>query len=120
MSTTPNSRAIVLLGHGSRGTVAARPFARMRAWLGAVSGVRCEDAYLELSPPTLEDVVDRLAGQGIGEITLLLVFLVEGHQFGMTSPRRLRPAKGRIRMCSLGWRRPWILTTLFWKCSCGV
>ena len=70
---------IVLFAHGSRDAGWAAPFERLAA---RVRSERPEAlvavAYLELTPPTLEDAVAALVAQGAREITVAPVFLAPG------------------------------------------
>ncbi|SDL96270.1 sirohydrochlorin cobaltochelatase [Oryzisolibacter propanilivorax] len=73
------SHAIILLAHGSRDPLWRRPVEAVQARLQAAQPdavVRC--AYLELCPPTLHDVVQELATQGIRRIAVVPLFLGAG------------------------------------------
>lgn len=73
------SRAIVLFAHGSRDAAWARPFESLRAqMLALLPQTPVETAYLELMPPTLEQCVERLIGQGASDITVVPVFFAQG------------------------------------------
>lgn len=73
------SQALVLLAHGSRDPVWAQPFESLGAQLRLLlPQTRVELAYLELMQPTLEQCVERLAGQGAAAITVVPVFFGQG------------------------------------------
>ncbi|MBA4386622.1 MAG: cobalamin biosynthesis protein CbiX [Verrucomicrobia bacterium] len=74
-------RAVVLLLHGSRDAAWIEPFEEMRADIAArLPGVRVATACLQICPPTLDDTIGVLAGEGIGNVVVVPVFIsTRGH-----------------------------------------
>lgn len=71
--------AIILFAHGSRDPLWSKPIeaiAKAIAQQSPTSVVRC--AYLELMPPSLDTVVEALAGQGLRQIRIVPMFLGVG------------------------------------------
>ena len=70
---------IVLFAHGSRDPGWAAPFERLAAGVRERRpDARVAVAYLELTPPTLEDAVAALIADGAREIAVVPVFLAPG------------------------------------------
>ena len=70
---------IVLFAHGSRDPGWASPFERLAtAVRERRPDARVAVAYLELTPPTLEDAVAALVADGAREIAVVPVFLAPG------------------------------------------
>ena len=72
-------RGLILFAHGARAASWAAPFERLRD----ASQARLPDcavalAFLELMTPNLPDTVAAMAAQGIGDITVVPVFLGQG------------------------------------------
>ena len=89
MSTTPAS-AILLFAHGARDPSWAEPFRRITARLGRKqSDLRVELAFLEIMQPDLASAVAGLAGEGIGHITVIPLFLAQGGHLKQDLPRLL-------------------------------
>ena len=73
------SAGIVLFAHGSRDPGWAAPFERLALRVRERRpDARVAVAYLELTPPTLEDAVAMLAADGAREIAVVPVFLAPG------------------------------------------
>ena len=73
------SDAIVLFAHGSRDPGWAEPFERLAARVRAERpGARVALAYLEITPPTLEDAVAALVAEGARSVAVVPVFLAPG------------------------------------------
>jgi sirohydrochlorin cobaltochelatase len=71
--------AIILFAHGSRDPLWSKPIEAIAAAIAQHSpttAVCC--AYLELMPPSLDNVVARLAGQGLQHIRIVPMFLGVG------------------------------------------
>lgn len=85
------TRATVLLAHGSRDPAWRRPIeavaARMQE-LAPQAQVCC--AYLELTAPDLESVVDALADAGVTAISIVPLLLGVGRHARQDMPRRVR------------------------------
>jgi sirohydrochlorin cobaltochelatase len=70
---------IVLFAHGSRDPGWSAPFERLAARVRERRpGVRVAAAYLELTPPTLDEAVAALVAQGAREVAVVPVFLAPG------------------------------------------
>lgn len=73
------SKALVLFAHGARDPRWAGPFNRLKSILqGRMPDAVVELAFLELMTPSLPETVDRLANQGIADVTVVPVFLGQG------------------------------------------
>ena len=73
------SAGIVLFAHGSRDPGWAAPFERLALRVRERRpDARVAVAYLELTPPTLEDAVAALVADGAREIAVVPVFLAPG------------------------------------------
>lgn len=95
MSTNPVS-AILLFAHGARDPSWAEPFRRIAARLGhRQSGLRVELAFLEIMQPDLASAVAGLAGEGIGYITVIPLFLAQGGHLKQDLPRLLADIRSR-------------------------
>ncbi|MBI3526690.1 MAG: CbiX/SirB N-terminal domain-containing protein [Betaproteobacteria bacterium] len=89
MSQAPAS-AILLFAHGARDPSWAEPFRRIVARLRHKQpGIRVELAFLELMQPTLESAIAGLAGEGVGRITVVPLFLAQGGHLREDLPRLL-------------------------------
>ncbi len=89
MSQKP-ATAILLFAHGARDPGWAEPFRRIADRVRAAQpGVRVELAFLELMEPRLAGAVGALAGEGIGRITLVPLFLAQGGHLKEDLPRLL-------------------------------
>jgi sirohydrochlorin cobaltochelatase len=72
-------RALILFAHGARAASWAAPFERLRALCAArLPEVAVSLAFLELMEPRLPAQVAALAADGIGEVTVVPVFLGQG------------------------------------------
>ena len=79
MKETPMKRALVLFAHGARAQSWAAPFERLRDQAQArLPEVRVTLAFLELMEPRLPEAVAALAAEGVGDITVVPVFLGQG------------------------------------------
>jgi sirohydrochlorin cobaltochelatase len=87
---------IVLLAHGSRDPEWSAPFERLaqrvRSRRGA-AGVAV--AYLELSPPTLDEAIGELVGGGATEIVVAPLFLAPGGHVRRDLPRTIERLRAR-------------------------
>ncbi|KQQ88912.1 sirohydrochlorin chelatase [Massilia sp. Leaf139] len=75
----PPNKALVLFAHGARAASWAAPFERLRE----LSAARLPDcmvrlAFLELMEPRLPETVAQLVAEGVGEVTIVPVFLGQG------------------------------------------
>jgi sirohydrochlorin cobaltochelatase len=89
MSENP-ATAIVLFAHGARDPSWAEPFRRIAARLERKQpGVRVELAFLELMKPDLAAAVAGLAAAGVGQITVVPLFLAQGGHLKEDLPKLL-------------------------------
>ena len=95
------SDAIVLFAHGSRDPGWTEPFERMAARVRAERPrTRVALAYLEITPPTLEDAVAALVADGAREVAVVPVFLAPGGHVRRDLPlavERLRSRHPAVR-----------------------
>ena len=71
--------ALVLFAHGARDPRWAQPFKKLQAIAQQqLPGAVVELAFLELMEPRLPEVVDRLAADGCGRVSVVPVFLGQG------------------------------------------
>ena len=81
-------RGIVLFAHGARDPEWAQPVRRLAGLVAAAdAGARIEIAFLEHLQPPLEQAVARLVQQGIGDVTVVPVFIAEGGHLKQDLPR---------------------------------
>lgn len=74
-----SARALILFAHGARAVSWAAPFERLRDLTQArMPEVPVSLAFLELMEPRLPAEVDALVARGVGEITVVPVFLGQG------------------------------------------
>ena len=89
MSANP-ATAILLFAHGARDPSWAEPFRRIVARLRHKQpGPRVELAFLEMMQPSLASAVAGLAADGIGQITVVPLFLAQGGHLKEDLPRLL-------------------------------
>lgn len=94
MSAT--TRALVLFAHGARDPRWAEPMQRLSAAILARSpGQRVVSAFLELMEPSLQQVVDALAAEGVTDLSVLPVFWSGGGHVVRDLPGMLAEARAR-------------------------
>ena len=82
--------AVVLFAHGSREPDWARPFERLRDRVASELGREAVAlAYLEHTPPTLQQAIDGLYLRGVRRISVVPVFLAVGGHLKRDLPRLL-------------------------------
>jgi sirohydrochlorin cobaltochelatase len=83
-------KALILFAHGARDANWAAPFLRLQNLLRTQqNGLRVELAFLELMTPDLTQCVAQLLRDGIGEITVVPVFLGQGGHVQRDLPKLL-------------------------------
>jgi sirohydrochlorin cobaltochelatase len=88
--------AIVLFAHGSRDPGWTEPFERLAARLRAERpDARVALAYLEITPPTLEDAAAALVAGGAREVAVVPVFLAPGGHVRRDLPLIVERLHGR-------------------------
>jgi sirohydrochlorin cobaltochelatase len=88
--------AILLFAHGSRDPGWAAPFERLAARVrGERPDARVAIAYLEITPPTLENAVATLVAEGAREIAVVPVFLAPGGHVRRDLPLAVEALRGR-------------------------
>lgn len=74
-----SQQSLILFAHGARDPAWAEPFRRLRTLAQAsLQGVSVELAFLELMTPTLPALVAQQVAQGVGQVTVVPVFLGQG------------------------------------------
>ena len=82
--------ALVLFAHGARDPEWSAPFRRIRQNVAArCPGTTVELAYLEAMPPSLKEVLERLAKNGHGRIVIAPLFMAQGGHLKNDLPRLL-------------------------------
>jgi sirohydrochlorin cobaltochelatase len=89
-------RALVLFAHGARDPEWSVPFRNMQRKIAArCPAVTVELAFLELMPPALGDVLERLATAGHAHITIAPVFMAQGGHLKQDLPRLIDELRRR-------------------------
>jgi sirohydrochlorin cobaltochelatase len=87
---------IVLFAHGSRDPGWSAPFERLASRVReARPDARVVVAYLEITPPTLDEAADALVAQGAREIAVVPVFLAPGGHVRRDLPAMVDGARKR-------------------------
>lgn len=82
--------AVIVLGHGSRATGVAEQMEQVAKSLAAqLQGTAVRAAHRELCEPSLEAVVDELAGEGHQTIVILPYFLHLGNHLQRDIPEQI-------------------------------
>jgi sirohydrochlorin cobaltochelatase len=80
--------ALILFAHGARDPLWATPFQRLQGLLQAQQpDLRVELAFLELMTPDLPHCVAQMTSDGIGDITVVPVFLGQGGHIRRDLPK---------------------------------
>jgi sirohydrochlorin cobaltochelatase len=88
-------RGIVLFAHGARDPEWAQPVNRLAELVAARDeGVSVAAAYLEHMPPPLEGAVDAMVQAGVGDITVVPVFIAQGGHLKQDLPRLVDAIRG--------------------------
>jgi len=88
--------ALVLFAHGARDPEWSVPFRNLqRRIAGRCPAVTVELAFLELMPPLLGDVLERLATAGHVRITIAPVFMAQGGHLKQDLPRLIDELRQR-------------------------
>jgi sirohydrochlorin cobaltochelatase len=88
MATSPLTRGIILLAHGSRDPLWRAPIEAVAAQVRASApGTRVLCAYLELCAPTLPEAAAELAAAGAGAIRVFPLFFGVGKHAREDLPR---------------------------------
>ena len=88
--------AILLFAHGSRDPGWTEPFERLAARVRAERpDARVALAYLEITPPTLEDAAAALVAGGAREVAVVPVFLAPGGHVRRDLPLIVGRLQGR-------------------------
>ena len=79
MSSSPESSAVVLFGHGARDPEWAAPMRRIREqMLAQADALEVELAFLEFLKPTLPEAIATIAASGVQRIAVVPIFLGQG------------------------------------------
>ena len=88
--------ALVLFAHGARDPEWAIPFRKIRQRVSArCPALTVELAFLELKPPALDEVLERLAANGHAKITIAPLFMAQGGHLKQDLPRLLDALRAR-------------------------
>ena len=88
--------ALVLFAHGARDPDWRIPFQRIQQRVSArCPGVTVELAFLELMPPALDEVLERLVATGHSKITIAPLFMAQGGHLKQDLPRLLDELRRR-------------------------
>lgn len=88
--------AVVLFGHGARDPEWAGPLRRTREQLQQLAPqLKVELAFLEFMSPTLDEALDRLAGEGVRSIAVVPLFLAQGGHLKRDLPLLVEAARQR-------------------------
>jgi sirohydrochlorin cobaltochelatase len=72
-------KGIILFGHGSRTAEYVQPFERIRdAMTAQQPEAMVELGFLELTQPSLEESIERLAGRGVTRVVVVPIFIGPG------------------------------------------
>ncbi len=101
-ATEAESRAVILLGHGSVREEANEEMRALWASLAAqLPEVRVSGAFVEAAQPALEQEIDRLADAGVTRIVIVPLFLTSGQHLRSGIPkvlRRIREKHGSLEI----------------------
>lgn len=101
-SPSAASTAVVLFGHGARDPEWAGPMRRIReCMLAQAEAPRVELAFLEFMTPTLPEVIDALAREGVERIAVVPIFLAQGGHLKRDLPVLLDEARAAHPDCSI-------------------
>jgi len=89
-----SSSAVILFAHGAREPEWARPLEAIRDQLHA-AGMRVELAFLEIMSPTLDAAAARLAGEGVGAVVVVPLFLAHGKHLKQQLPEMVEKLRKR-------------------------
>lgn len=91
-----NKSGLILFAHGARDVRWARPIERIAEAVRVQGpGQVVRVAYLEFMAPTLEDVVDEMAAEGLRQMVIVPVFMAEGGHLRHDLPDQVTAAKAR-------------------------
>ncbi|MBC7595192.1 MAG: CbiX/SirB N-terminal domain-containing protein, partial [Kineosporiaceae bacterium] len=88
--------ALIALAHGSRDPRSADTITALTELVACMRpGLRIEPAFLDLSSPRFEDVVDRLAAEGHQEIVVVPLLLTEAYHAKIDVPGAVETSAAR-------------------------
>ena len=86
--------ALLIISHGSRRAASNDEVAELTARVRASAGdMTVECAFLEITEPTVQQAVDKLAATGITDIQVFPHFLAAGTHVSRDIPREIEAAK---------------------------
>ena len=101
------SRAVVVLGHGSRSAEANAEFQQIVGMLRQrLDADLVLPAHMELAEPSLSDAVALAVERGASEIVVLACFLFPGNHMKRDIPERLSEIRERYPQITLRFSRP--------------
>lgn len=88
--------ALIALAHGSRDPRSAATITALTERIACMRpDLRVETAFLDLSEPGLDEVVDRLVAEGHGEIVVVPLLLTEAYHARVDVPEAIEAAQAR-------------------------
>ncbi len=92
-----SNEAVVVFAHGARDPAWAEPLQRIcTALRQRRPGLRVELAFLELMSPSIGEVLDSLAAEGVARITVVPAFMAEGGHLKRDLPLLIDAARQRL------------------------
>ena len=86
-------KGIIVIGHGSRSQEAYHQFMNIVDKVRVQTGKLVEGAFMELSKPGFFEVVEKLAAEGVTELTVYPLFLFSGIHIKEDIPEMIKKAK---------------------------
>lgn len=111
-------KAVVLFGHGARDPEWAGPMRRTAGSLRQQAPqLKVRLAFMEFMQPTLEEVLDTLAGESIDEVVVVPMFLAQGGHLKRDVPMLVEAARARhptlrITLATAVGEDPWVIEAM--------
>lgn len=100
-------KGLIILGHGSKAPEATETLAAVTEMVRKTAAYeRVEYASLQLSEPALPAVVDKMAGEGVGDILVLPFLIAVGQHVKTDIPEELDMLRGRYPGVKMRLGRP--------------
>jgi len=94
---TEDQSFTILLAHGSSNQEWSTTFEKMTA-AACTSHKNVSVAYMELSTPSMDDVIRKAAATGFKNITIVPLFLAAGKHLKLDIPKKLDKLKGELNI----------------------
>jgi len=95
--TTEDQSFTILLAHGSSNQEWSTTFEKMTA-AACTNHKNVSVAYMELSTPSMDDVIRKAAATGFKNITIVPLFLAAGKHLKLDIPKKLDKLKGELNI----------------------